>query len=381
MRVVGLMSGTSYDGIDVAVAELEVAGDDLVMTPLGSRLVEYDGELAGRIGALLPPNPTSVEQVCQLDTLLGRAYAEAAASVVDQYGGDLVVSHGQTVFHWVDNGRAEGTLQLGQPAWIAARTGLPVLSDLRTADIAAGGQGAPLVPAFDALLLGRGAALNLGGIANITVIGDDVIGYDIGPANALIDLAARRFFGVSYDNDGRFAAAGKVDVDLLEALLAEPYYRRQPPKSTGKELFHAGYLERHLTGDLVGEDVLATVTELTARLVAAELDRHGVTEVVASGGGVRNPVLMGRLAALTKAAVGTIDALGIPSDAKEAYAFAVLGFLSWHGLPGAVPSVTGARTARILGSYTPGNRPLSLPAPAGRAPQRLRIMSDIVTGT
>jgi anhydro-N-acetylmuramic acid kinase len=373
MRVVGLMSGTSYDGIDVAVAELELAGDDLVMTPLGSRLVEYDAKLAGQIGAVLPPNQASVEQVCQLDTLLGRGYGEAAALAVGEHGGDLVVSHGQTVFHWIEGGRAEGTLQLGQPAWIAARTGLPVLSDLRSADIAAGGQGAPLVPAFDALLLGSGAALNLGGIANITVVGDRVIGYDVGPANALIDLAARRFFGVSYDNNGRLAAAGKVDVDLLEALLTEPYYRREPPKSTGKELFHAGYLERHLTGELVGEDVLATLTELTARVVATELDRHGVAEVVASGGGVRNPVLMARLAALTKATVSTIDALGIPSDAKEAYAFAVLGFLSWHGLPAAVPSVTGARTARVLGSYTPGKLPLSLPEPASKAPKRLRI--------
>ncbi|WP_390624309.1 anhydro-N-acetylmuramic acid kinase [Fodinicola feengrottensis] len=167
----------------------------------------------------------------------------------------------------------------------------------------------------------------------------------------------------------------------MQVLLAEPYYRREPPKSTGKELFHAGYLERFRPAGLSGEDVLATLTELTARVVAAELDRHGVTEVLASGGGVRNPVLMRRLGELTSASVGTIDALGVPSDAKEAYAFAVLGFLSWHGLPGAVPSVTGAREARILGSYTPGAGPLRLPAPAVGTPRHLRIQPEIRTGT
>ncbi|WP_163507650.1 anhydro-N-acetylmuramic acid kinase [Fodinicola acaciae] len=372
MRVVGLMSGTSYDGIDVAVAELELAGDEIVMTPVTDRQVAYDRAITERIADILPPAQTTIEQVCQLDALLGQAYAQAAAG----HGADLVVSHGQTVFHWVDDGRVGGTLQLGQPAWIAAHTGAPVISDLRSADIAAGGQGAPLVPAFDALLLGTDkprAALNLGGIANATIIRDgSVIGYDIGPANALIDLAARKFFDESYDRDGQHASRGHIDERLLNDLLAEPYYRRQPPKSTGKELFHLGYLNRHLRSE-PAEDVLATLTELTARTVADELDRHGITEVVASGGGVRNPELMARLRRLTSAAIGSIDDLGIPSDAKEAYAFAVLGFLSWHGLPAAVPSVTGARTARILGSYTPGSGPLRLPEPRTHAPTRLRI--------
>lgn len=371
MRVVGLMSGTSYDGIDVAVAELELAGDEILMTPVAEHQVPYDEAITERIARMLPPAQTTIEQVCRLDALLGRAYAEAAAG----YDAELVVSHGQTVFHWVEDGQVNGTLQLGQPAWIAARTGAPVICDLRSADIAAGGQGAPLVPAFDALLLGLDrprAALNLGGIANATIIKGTVVGYDIGPANALMDLAARKFFDEPYDRDGQHASQGRVDQTMLEALLAEPYYRRQPPKSTGKELFHLGYLERHLHGQS-GADVLATLTELTARTVADELNNHGITEVIASGGGVRNPVLMARLAQLTPATIGTIDELGIPSDAKEAYAFAVLGFLSWHGLPGAVPSVTGARTARILGSYTPGATPLRLPEPHTQPVTRLRV--------
>lgn len=301
MRIVGLMSGTSYDGVDVAAAEFTVDGDTLRLSPLGFASLDLDDGLRAEIGALLPPNPTTIEAVCRLDNRLGEVFAEAAARGVELAGGrvDAVVSPGQTVFHWVDGGRARGTLQLGTPARVAARVGVPVLSDLRSADVAAGGQGAPLVPAFDALLLGDHAgppraALNLGGIANLTVVapGAPVLGYDVGPANALLDAAARRFLGRPCDLDGARAAAGRVHVGLLELLLTEPYYAAPPPKSTGKELFHAGYLDDRLAalgGPVAADDVLATLTELTARTVAAECDRHGVTEVVAAGGGVRNP--------------------------------------------------------------------------------------------
>ncbi|SCG67157.1 anhydro-N-acetylmuramic acid kinase [Micromonospora echinaurantiaca] len=385
MKIVGLMSGTSYDGVDVAAAEFEVEGDTLWLRPLGHRELDYDDELRAEIGALLPPAGTTIEAVCRLDNRLGDAFAEAAAVGVELAGGaDAVVSPGQTVFHWVADGRARGTLQLGAVARVAARVGVPVLSDLRSADIAAGGQGAPLVPAFDALLLdpaaGPRAALNLGGIANLTVVapGAPVLGYDVGPANALLDAAARRFLDRPCDFDGARAAAGRVHQGLLAALLAEPYYAAPPPKSTGKELFHAGYLDRHLAA--VGEpvpadDVLATLTELTARVVAAECDRHQVVEVVAAGGGVRNPTLRRRLAALGAGRwrLRGTDELGVPAQAKEAYAFALLGWLSWHGLPGALPSVTGATRAAVLGSWTPAGpaRDAVPPTP----PRRLRIRS------
>ncbi|MEU5561666.1 anhydro-N-acetylmuramic acid kinase [Micromonospora musae] len=403
MKIVGLMSGTSYDGVDVAAAEFTVDGETLRLRPLGHRGLDYDDELRARIGALLPPTATTIEAVCRLDNLLGDVFAEAAALGTELAGGhaDLVVSPGQTVFHWVQGGVARGTLQLGAVARVAARVGVPVLSDLRSADIAAGGQGAPLVPAFDALLLAPDAsagpasepsegaapaanapraALNLGGIANLTVVapGAPVLGYDIGPANALLDAAARRLLDRPCDLDGVRAAAGRVHPGLLDELLAEPYYAAPPPKSTGKELFHAGYLDEKLAAlgePVAADDVLATLTELTARVVAAECDRHRVTEVIASGGGVRNPTLRARLTELGAGRwrLRTTDELGVPAQAKEAYAFALLGWLSWHGLPGSIRSVTGAARAAVLGSWTPsGPGPRATPV---ISPRRLRIVA------
>ncbi|MFJ8577734.1 anhydro-N-acetylmuramic acid kinase [Micromonospora sp. NPDC093277] len=420
MRIVGLMSGTSYDGVDVAAAEFTRDGETLRLRPLGHRGLDYADDLRAEIGALLPPGATTIEAVCRLDNRLGEVFAEAAAIGVELAGGrvDAVVSPGQTVFHWVEAGRARGTLQLGAPARVAARVGVPVLHDLRSADVAAGGQGAPLVPAFDALLLDAGraldpaagalaaagtgprsaldvagtapgttldpggaaprAALNLGGIANLTVVAPDapVVGYDVGPANALLDAAARRFLDRPCDLDGARAAAGRVHPGLLELLLAEPYYAAPPPKSTGKELFHGGYLDGMLAAlgePVAADDVLATLTELTARTVAAECDRFGVTEVVAAGGGVRNPTLCARLSALGQGRwrLRTTDELGVPAQAKEAYAFALLGWLSWHGLPGAIPSVTGASRAAVLGSWTPSGPAYATVPPA--PPRRLFV--------
>jgi len=424
-RVVGLMSGTSYDGIDVAVADLCLDGEEVLLRPRGALEQPHSAEVRDLLTEVLPPATTTLEQVCRLDTLLGQAFAEAAARGIAELAGghaDLVVSHGQTVFHWVEDGRARGTLQLGQPAWIAERTGVPVVSDLRSRDITLGGQGAPLVSILDVLLLPPGprakAALNLGGIANMTLIRPDgsVLAYDLGPANALIDLACRRYFGEPYDVDGRRAASGTVHDALLAALLDDPYFDLPPPKSTGKELFHAGYLDRRLAAhpELPPADIVATVTELTARLVARECAAHAVGELVVSGGGVRNSWLMRRIAELTGATslgagspgaepaaveqavldsadadspkagltdpggrglvLRPIDDLGLPADSKEAYAFALLGFLTVHGLPATVPACTGARSAALLGSLTPGSGPLLLPSPAGSVPTRLRIL-------
>ncbi|WFE39108.1 anhydro-N-acetylmuramic acid kinase [Micromonospora sp. WMMD998] len=380
------MSGTSYDGVDVVAGEFTLDGETLRLRALGHRELAYPDELRGEIEALLPPAATTIEAVCRLDNRLGEVFADAAAVGVELAGGaaDAVVSPGQTVFHWVEGGRARGTLQLGAPARVAARVGVPVLHDLRSADVAAGGQGAPLVPAFDALLLDAGtaprAALNLGGIANLTVVapGAPVLGYDVGPANALLDAAARRFLGRPCDVDGARAAAGRVHVALLARLLAEPYYAAPPPKSTGKELFHGGYLDAALAAlgePVAADDVLATLTELTARTVADACDRHRVTEVVAAGGGVRNPTLRTRLAALGAGRwrLRVTDELGVPAQAKEAYAFALLGWLSWHGLPGAVPSVTGASRAAVLGSWTPSGPPFAAPRPT--PPHRLVVAS------
>ncbi|MEV6108023.1 anhydro-N-acetylmuramic acid kinase [Streptomyces sp. NPDC051940] len=384
MRVLGMLSGTSYDGVDAAVAAFSVDGDDLVLRPLGLHSADFPQELRARIAGALPPAPTTLEDVCRLDTELGRFFARVAGEATVALGpADVVVSHGQTVFHWVQDGAALGTLQLGSPAWIAEATGLPVISDVRSRDIAAGGQGAPLVSTMDALLLpadgDRRGALNLGGIANITVRTDDgrVVAYDLGPANALIDAAVVELTGgaETMDLDGARAARGTVSRALLDRLLDEPYYRQPAPKSTGKEVFHAAYLrERAEPLGVTGDDLVATVTELTAVLVAEACRAYDLAELVVAGGGVRNPVLMkriGELAAPTRVDVSTT--LGLPPQAKEAYLFALLGYLTWHGLPGTVPSATGARTPSVLGSLTPGAAPLRLPEPAGRMPRRLRI--------
>lgn len=382
MRVIGLMSGTSYDAIDAAAADLRLKGDDLVLTPLGMLSQPYPDELRAAVAAALPPAPTSMADVCRLDTGIGQAFAAVARQAVEQLCGgsaDLVVSHGQTMFHWVDSGAVRGTLQLGQPAWIAEATGLPVVSDLRARDVAAGGQGAPLVSIIDVLWLrgrpGVPVALNLGGIANITVVHGEPVAFDTGPANALIDAVVTELTGQPFDADGVMAARGQVHEELLARLLADPYYPRPAPKSTGKELFNLAYVARAMEGLPVipAEDLVATVTTLTARTVADAVRRYGGTEVVASGGGIRNPVLMHLLADELDVPVRTTDELGMPSAAKEAYAFAVLGFLTVHGLGGTVPSCTGARHSSILGSVTPGPGGLPVISAAARPPVRLLV--------
>ncbi|EOD66097.1 anhydro-N-acetylmuramic acid kinase [Amycolatopsis vancoresmycina] len=387
VRVIGLISGTSLDGIDVAAADLHAEDGTVVLTPLGELEIPYPEPLREALLAALPPNPCTAGELTRLDTGVGQAFAEAAARGVDELGGaDLVASLGQTVFHWVEDGHARGTLQLGQPAWIAERTGLPVCADLRARDVAAGGHGAPLASTLDQLWL-RGlaedtgrpvAALNLGGIANITVVagGEPAIAYDTGPANALLDLAAHRVTGRHRDVDGRLALGGSVRWDLLGRLLADPYFAAPPPKSTGKEHFTADYLDAALAGlPPVGpHDLLATLTELTAATVAEECLGHDVATVVASGGGVANPALMTALAKkLAPAALRTSDNLGLPSGGKEAYLTALLGWLTWCGVPGTVPSATGARGPRVLGALVPGAGPLILPAPLGGSVTRLRV--------
>ncbi|MFS8202793.1 anhydro-N-acetylmuramic acid kinase [Streptomyces sp. CWNU-52B] len=379
MRVIGLMSGTSYDAIDAAAADLRLDGESLVLRPLGMVSETYAAGLRASLAAALPPAATSLAEVCRLDTLIGQAFAATAVRADRELcdgQAELIASHGQTVFHWTDGGTVRGTLQIGAPAWIAEATGLPVIADFRPRDIAAGGQGAPLVSLVDLLWLrgraGTPLALNLGGIANLTA--PDGTAFDTGPAGALIDAAVRRFTGRGFDAEGALAARGTVHEPLLRRLLAEPYYALPAPKSTGKELFHEGYLLAALAdfGALAEEDVVATLTRLTARTVADAVRSLHATEVIVSGGGTRNPVLMAMLAAeLPGVPLRVSDGLGLPAAAKEAYAFAVLGFLTLHGLAGTDPRSTGARHASVLGSLTPGRTGFP-PLPSGaRQPVRL----------
>jgi len=361
MRVIGLMSGTSMDGLDAAVAEFDWDGGAVAMSPLRHIERLWPDEMRARLHASL--GPTTAGELCELDQLIGQASAELAAELLPA---DLVVSHGQTVHHWVQDDKSKGTLQLGQPAWIVETTGLPVISDIRARDIAAGGHGAPLAGVLDDLWL-RGentrAALNLGGIANVTIVrsGCAPIAFDTGPANCLLDEAARRMTGQPSDHDGRRAARGTPDAPLLQRLLDDPYYALAPPKSTGREHFRLGDLP-----DLAPDDLLATLTELTAITVAGALAPYAPVEVVASGGGVRNPALVQALQ--RRLPLTLSDERGLPAQAKEAYLMALIGFLAWHQ----VPLLTGPH---VLGRISPGNAPLTL-APPAAAPTGLLIRTE-----
>lgn len=391
MKVLGMISGTSHDGIDVAVIDLHTEGEELVGRLLHADTVPYAPELREHLVRTLPPARLRFADVCELDTHIGQAFAKVAAdAIAASERVDLICSHGQTVFHWVEGAHALGTLQLGEPAWIAERTGVPVVSDVRARDITVGGHGAPLASLMDVLLLGalpgNPAALNLGGISNMTVLrggdsgraGGSPVAFDIGPSNALIDAAVRQLTdgAQGYDADGRLGAAGRVDVSALADLLSEPYYTLPAPRSTGKELFNEAYLlafqARH--PGLQGADLVATLTELTARTVADAAAAAGVDTLVCSGGGCDNPTLMGMLrAAARDIDVRLISDFGAPTDTKEAICFALIGWHTAHGLPGAIPAGTGAREARVLGSITPGAGPLRLPDPLSVAPRSLRL--------
>lgn len=376
MRVLGLLSGTSHDGIDVAVVDFDESGGALHGTVLHDDSIPYDPALRARLIAALPPAQTTLAEVCELDTLIGQAFAEAAASAAASVGGvDAVCTHGQTVFHWVDAGHARGTLQIGQPAWIAERVGAPVVSDVRIRDITAGGHGAPLVSFLDELLLrgraGVSAALNLGGIANITVVGaDGISAYDVGPANALIDavVVAEGLNERGFDADAEIARSGAVDEALLAALLDDPYYALPAPKSTGKEHFHLDYVRRMTAGrPIAAADLVRTLTELTVRTVAQDVRAAGIGYLAVSGGGCRNPLIMqGLRDALPGVDVVLADELGASADGKEAILFALIGWCTMHGVPAVVPGGTGAREPRILGTITPGDGPLRMPQPVDR---------------
>ncbi len=370
-----MMSGTSVDGIDAALVDFGVDGDVLHARLVGLVERPFAKDFAAHLNAVMPPAGSDVATWCRLHTHIGQEYAQAAREAIAALGSaDLVVMHGQTLFHWVEDGVTRGSLQAGSPAWVAEAVGVPVLSDLRAADIAAGGHGAPLAVALDALWLGHRptAALNLGGIANVAVVGaGPIVCGDTGPANCLLDAVARRELGTACDEDGRIAASGRVADDVLARLLSEPYLARPLPKSTGRELFHLGWLDALLPRPLPVEDLLATLTDFTACSIARALDRLAdVQRIVVSGGGTRNPHLMGRISAHAGAPVVTSDALGLPSQAKEAVLFALLGWLSFHGLPGLPEGATGARRATILGSLTP---PTPLDIPRARPVARLVI--------
>jgi anhydro-N-acetylmuramic acid kinase len=350
MRVAGMISGTSVDGIDVAVVDIGEA-----IQVVASKTVPY--EPAVRNAILSVSNaPTHTATIARLNFLLGELFADALfASGVPLETIELIGSHGQTIFHEGEPTEFLGhsvasTMQIGEAAVIAERTGIETIADFRTADIAAGGKGAPLVPFLDYQLfrhpeLAR-VALNIGGIANITVIPanvrpEDVIAFDTGPGNMVIDALAPPF-----DRDGERARAGRINEALVEQLLADHYYKSDPPKSCGREQYGADFVRNS------GIDI-ATAMELTVRSIALALERYPATrEVIVSGGGAHNIYLMERLRAVLKPRLTTSAEFGIDVDAKEAILFAVLAYETHHRRTGNLPSATGARKPVILGKIS-----------------------------
>ena len=357
MRIAGVMSGTSLDGIDVAIVEVRGRSVETI----GFTSTPYPAAVRAAILAV-SATTTTTAAISRLHFELPELYAKAVLRAVQRFGPvELIGCHGQTVYH--EGGR--NTLQLGEPAVLAERTGVPVVADFRARDIAAGGQGAPLVPFADYLLFRHARrkriALNIGGIANITVIpaganAEEVIAFDTGPGNMVIDALAREYTGGkrNYDRGGRIAAAGTVQTKLLDELLGDPYYRRRAPKSAGREQYGVDFVERMKRSGTALPDLIATATVLTAATIAmgiGRVDRN--TDLIVSGGGVRNPQIMAHLAAfLPEAAISTSTDHGIDADAKEAIAFAILAHQTWRHKPSNLPSATGARGPRVLGSIT-----------------------------
>jgi anhydro-N-acetylmuramic acid kinase len=382
MYVVGLMSGTSADGVDAALCAIKGAPPDLHVHLIGGFSIDYPAPLREQILAAFSPQTGRVDSLCRLNFGLAETFADAVSYVIKQTGvlPDLVASHGQTVWHDVGpDGQVTSTLQLVEAAVIAERTGLTTLSNFRARDVAAGGQGAPLVAYVDVLLLRDvqhwRAAQNIGGIGNVTFVPPASAGqqtalltFDTGPGNVLIDHAAHTLSGQAYDVDGALAQSGRVDKRWLSVLLGHPYFVRQPPKTTGRELFTPAFADALLSDaarlGLSAADTMATLTAFTASSIADQYRRFGpaaLSEVIVSGGGTRNPALMAHLRqALAPAQVRLSDDIGLDSRYKEAIAFAVLGYESWHQRVGVMAGQTGARRPTVLGDITPGDNFVSL---------------------
>jgi anhydro-N-acetylmuramic acid kinase len=366
---VGLMSGTSLDGIDAALVEIRPHGTRYDIELLDFVTQPFAPDLADALRAALPPNDGSVGRLARLHRELGEAFAQAARAVARERRVDYVASHGQSIWH---EGERGVTLQIGDAFAIRAAMDATVCYDFRSADTAAGGCGAPLVPYFDAVMLATDdedrVALNVGGIANFTLLprglergsdgSFDVVAYDCGPGNMLIDAFVRaRTDGASnFDRDGALAARGRIDQNVLQAMYGDPYFALPAPKSTGREHFGAQFLTRYGIDGLSLEDGAATLTALTATSVADAIRATGAQQrrVLVSGGGVRNPQLMSMLAQrLAGSRVESLAVMGIDPDAKEAIAFALLGYETLRARASNVPRATGAKRAVCLGAIAP----------------------------
>jgi anhydro-N-acetylmuramic acid kinase len=390
MTVAGIMSGTSADGIDVAVVRIAQGKQRKGLARPKLTLLAHEGfpfpaALRRAVLAAMDAQSTSTAELARLNWRLGLAYTEAVQATMKRHKAelgklDLIGCHGQTLFHQAQAAVYAGrrfrcTWQTGEAAVIAAALGVPVVSNFRPADMAVGGQGAPLVPLLDYVLFAdqqRGRVLqNIGGIANLTAIpasaaGSQVVAFDTGPGNMVIDALAQQLFNKPFDRNGKIAAEGTVLGPVLAAELRNPYYRLKPPRTAGREQFGRAYAGEFLVKcrrqSKWAEDALATATALTAETIAAsykqfvlaKMRKHGVDYIV-SGGGARNATLMAMLAQRLEplgCELAASEEFGLPAEAKEAAAFALLAWQTWHHLPGNVPAATGAARAAILGQVT-----------------------------
>jgi anhydro-N-acetylmuramic acid kinase len=357
---VGLMSGTSMDGIDAALVEF----DESSLKILATRELEYPVALRQRLlDAITTPLDEEIADLAALDTATGECFRDAAIALLDDAGIEpskvtAIGSHGQTLRHQPD-AEPPFSLQIGGAQLIADGTGILTIADFRSADIAAGGQGAPLAPFFhEWLFRSHGetrSVLNIGGVANVTVIADDqdTIGFDTGPGNSLMDAWIRKHRELPFDHNGEWASEGNVDFALLEQFLSDPYFAFAPPKSTGFEHFNLAWIEGHDVSSVKAEDVQATLCALSAVTIADSVSDYapGTSELLVCGGGAHNPVLLNELSArLPETSVAPTSEAGLDPDWVEAVAFAWLAMRNLQDLPGNLPSVTGAGESVILGS-------------------------------
>ena len=379
MIVAGVMSGTSADGINVALVRFQTRrGASGKPALIGHAEYPYAVNIRRAVLAAMNAQSASVADLSRLNFLLGELYADAVLATQKRFRvkADLVGCHGQTIYHQGESApylgrRVAVTWQTGEGAVVAARVGAPCVSDFRPADMAAGGKGAPLVPFLDYLFyrdsrVGR-IVQNIGGIANLTAIPagagpEKVIAFDTGPGNMVIDAVMERLFGKRFDRGGRVAASGTVDDGAIAKLMRTPFFRGKPPKTAGREEFGREFVAKfvRLCGRTNKANVAATATAFTARSIADAVQRFVLrrarfAEMVVSGGGAKNPTLMGMLAnelSTLGVALRTSDEFGIPAEAKEAVAFALMAYETWHRRPSNVPSATGAKRSAVLGKIS-----------------------------
>ncbi len=381
MIIIGLMSGTSADGVDVAICEINGQPGAITATLLHGATFQYAPALRQRILKCCDPTESSVEEIAALNVDLAAVFADSALEIIQQAGLtaeqiDLVGSHGQTLWHNVTaSGEVSASFQVVEASVIAERTGITTVSNFRARDIAAGGQGAPLTSYVDWLLLRHPehwrAIQNIGGMGNVTFLPpladdtSDPIAFDTGPGNALLDIAAAQLTdgAWTYDHDGQLARQGRVNEEWLDELLSHPYYSRGYPKTTGRETFGTAAALRLLSEarehGLDGNEIIATLTALTATNIADAYNRFApapVQEVILGGGGRHNPVIVGMLRELLAPARVLIhEDIGMNSDFKEALVFAILAHETWEGRPATLPALTGALKPTVLGQITPGD--------------------------